>query len=125
MFTSNEYDAGMNTPQPSENRRNPWTHVLVASCAVFIFTVFLMLSAAFNRKAAALSRFFDSHGLLVLGIEVGVILGLAILVMAVERRQTLERIEERERSLLESADATAASDPTETPSQSPSGAESP
>jgi uncharacterized integral membrane protein len=114
----------MSTTQPSENRRNPWTHVLVASCAVFIFTVFLMLAAAFNRNATALAHFFDSHGLLVLVIEVGVILGLAILVMAVERRQTLQRIEERERSLLESA-AAAASDSTETPSQSPSGAESP
>jgi hypothetical protein len=114
----------MNTTQPSENRRNPWTHVLVASCAVFIFTVFLMLAAAFNRNAAALSRFFDSHGLLVLGIEVGVILGLAIVVMAVERRETLQRIEERERSLLENAVA-ATSNRTETPSQSPTGAESP
>jgi len=114
----------MSTTQPSENRRNPWTHVLVASCAVFIFTVFLMLAAAFNRNAAALSRFFDSHGLLVLGIEVGVILGLAIVVMAVERRETLQRIEERERSLLENAVA-ATSNTTETPSQSPSDAESP
>jgi len=115
----------MSPTQPSENRRNPWTHVLVASCAVFIFTVFLMLAAAFNRNAAALSRFFDSHGLLVLGVEVGVILGLAIVVMAVERRETLQRIEERERSLLESAAGAAASNSTETPSQSASGAESP
>jgi len=113
----------MNTQQSSENRPNPWTHVLVASCAVFIFTVFLMLSAAFNRKAAALTRFFDDHGLLVLGIEVGVILGLAIVVMAVERRHTLQRIEERERALLETA--AAASESTETPSQSPTGAENP
>lgn len=87
----------------SQNRRNPWTHVLVASCAVFIFTVFLMVAAAFKGQAAALSRFFDRHGILVLGIEVGVILGLAAVVVAVERRETRRQIEERERSLLSSA----------------------
>ena len=74
--------------------------MLVASCAVFIFTVFLMVAAAFNRQAAALSRFFDQHGMLILGIEVGVILGLAVVVMAVERRETRRQIEERERALL-------------------------
>jgi hypothetical protein len=114
----------MSTTQPSENRRNPWTHVLVASCAAFIFTVFLMLAAAFNRNAAGLSRFFDSHGLLVLGIEVGVILGLAIIVMVVERRETLQRIAERERSLLDTA-AAAAVNSNETPNESLSDAESP
>jgi len=98
----------MSAPPANDNRRNPWTHVLVASCTVFIFTVFLMVAAAFNRQAATLSRFFDRRGMLILGIEVGVILGLAIIVMAVERRETRRRIEERERALLSNgSDATA------------------
>jgi len=90
----------MSAAQPNDRRSNPWTHVLVAGCAVFIFTVFLMVAAAFNRQAVALSRFFDRHGMLVLGVEVGVILGLAVVVMAVERRETRRQIEERERALL-------------------------
>jgi hypothetical protein len=85
----------------SENRRNPWTHVLVACCTVFIMTVFLMVAAAFNRQAVGLARFFDRHGMLILGVEVGAILALAVVVMAVERKETRRKIEERERALLE------------------------
>ncbi len=91
----------MSSPPTTENRRNPWTHVLVACCTVFIMTVFLMVAAAFNRQAVALSRFFDRHGMLILGVEVGAILALAVIVMAVERRETRRKIEERERALLE------------------------
>ena len=90
----------MSSPKASNDRRNPWTHVLVACCAAFILTVFLMVAAAFNRQAAGLTRFFDKHGLLVLGIEVGVTLFVAVIVMAVERRETRRKIEERERMLL-------------------------
>ena len=90
----------MSSPKASNDRRNPWTHVLVACCAAFILTVFLMVAAAFNRQAAGLTRFFDKHGLLVLGIEVGATLFVAVIVMAVERRETRRQIEERERMLL-------------------------
>lgn len=89
--------------KPNANRRNPLTHVLVACCAAFIFTVFLMVSAAFNRQAGGLARFFDRHGMLVLAIEVAAILGVAGIVLAIERRQTRRQIEERERALLSDA----------------------
>ena len=91
----------MSSPPTTESRRNPWTHVLVACCTVFIMTVFLMVAAAFNRQAVGLARFFDRHGMLILGVEVGAILALAVMVMAVERRETRRKIEERERALLE------------------------
>ncbi|HEX4071910.1 MAG TPA: hypothetical protein VHX68_12090 [Planctomycetaceae bacterium] len=91
----------MSSPQTIESRRNPWTHVLVACCTVFIMTVFLMVAAAFNRQAVGLARFFDRHGMLILGVEVGTILALAVIVMAVERKETRRKIEERERALLE------------------------
>jgi hypothetical protein len=91
----------MSLPPTTESRRNPWTHVLVACCTVFIMTVFLMVAAAFNRQAVGLSRFFDLHGMLILGVEVGAILALAVVVMAVERRETRRQIEERERALLD------------------------
>jgi hypothetical protein len=90
----------MSSPPPTESRRNPWTHVLVACCTVFIITVFLMVAAAFNRQAIGLARFFDRHGMLILGVEVGAVLALAVVVMAFERRETRRRIDERERALL-------------------------
>ena len=68
--------------------------------AAFILTVFLMVAAAFNQKAGGLARFFDRHGMLVLGVEVGVILGLAVLVLATERREIKRRLEERRRALV-------------------------
>jgi hypothetical protein len=82
------------------NRRNPWTHVLIACCAAFIFTVFLMVASAFNAKGGGLARLFDRHGIQVLGIEVGVILAVTIIVLATERRETRRQLAERERRLL-------------------------
>jgi hypothetical protein len=90
----------MSEPSAKKERRNPWTHVLVACCAAFIFTVFLMVATAFNAKGGALGPLFDKHGIMVLGIEVGVILAVTVIVLAIERRQTRRQIEERERLLL-------------------------
>jgi hypothetical protein len=90
----------MSPLKANDNRRNPWTHVLVACCAAFIFTVFLMVAAAFRGRGAPLSRFFDRHGLLVLGIEVAVILSVTLVVMVMERRETRRQLDERERLLL-------------------------
>ncbi len=113
----------MSDGQPAERRRNPWTHVLVATCAVFIFTVFLMVAAAFNQQATRLARFFDEHGMLVLGLEVGAILFLAVIVMSTERKETLQRLAERERALLDDAKRSAMSRETATREESSSGAE--
>jgi hypothetical protein len=89
------------------NRRNPWTHLLVACCAAFIFTVFLMVASAFNPNGGAMARLFDRHGILVLGIEVGVVLVVTIIVLTTERRETRRRLEERERQLLAEAETEA------------------
>jgi hypothetical protein len=89
------------------NRRNPWTHLLVACCAAFIFTVFLMVASAFNANGGAMTRLFDRHGILVLGIEVGVVLVVTIIVLTTERRETRRRLEERERQLLAEAETEA------------------
>ncbi len=90
----------MNDPKSMPAKVNPWSRVLVAACAAFIFTVFLMVSTTFNRQAGALSRFFDEHGMKILAAEVGGILGLAAIALAVERRETQRRIEDREQSIL-------------------------
>ncbi len=89
------------------NRRNPWTHLLVACCAAFIFTVFLMVASAFNANGGALARVFDRHGILVLGIEVGVVLAVTVIVLTTERRETRRQIEKRERQLLAEAETEA------------------
>jgi hypothetical protein len=94
----------MNEPPKKQERRNPWTHVLVGCCAAFIFTVFLMVATTFNGKHGALNRLFDQHGILVLGIEVGVTLAVTVIVLTTERRETRRQIEERERQLLTEAE---------------------
>jgi hypothetical protein len=94
----------MSEPSAKKERRNPWTHVLVGCCAAFIFTVFLMVATALNPKGAALGRLFDRHGILVLGVEVGVVLVVTGIVLATERRETRRQIAERERSLLAEAE---------------------
>jgi hypothetical protein len=92
-------------PSPTPTRAGAiWSRLLVFSCTVFILTIFLMLSSAFNGRPAALARFFDRHGLTVLGAEVGVTLVLAFTMMANERRATLERLRECEKNLLEDRD---------------------
>lgn len=90
----------MSEPPAKKERRNPWTHVLVACCAAFIFTVFLMVATTFNGKAGALNRLFDQHGILVLAIEVAIVLVVTVIVLTTERRETRRQIEERERQLL-------------------------
>ena len=69
-------------PQRHANRRNPWTHVLVACCAVFIFTVFLMVAAAFNRQAVALAPFLRSAWNADSGGRGGRDSGLAVVVLS-------------------------------------------
>jgi hypothetical protein len=93
----------MNSASGSKNRTNPWFRLVVLSCAVFIFTIFLMLSAAFNARMGRATRFFNDHGMLLLGIEVGVILGLSVVAMSADRRHTLRELEVREAALLEAA----------------------
>jgi len=101
----------MNSDPPSKNRMNPWFRLVVLACAVFIFTIFLMLSAAFNARMGGATLFFNDHGMLLLGIEVGVILGLAVVAMSADRRQTLRELEEREAALLEAATRRTPSNP--------------
>jgi hypothetical protein len=87
---------------------NVWFHLTALACAAFTFTVLLMVAAAFRGRPAALTRFFNDQGMLLLGVEVGVILALTIVAMAVDRRQTLRRLREREASLLSAARSAAA-----------------
>jgi hypothetical protein len=63
-----------------------------------------MVAAAFSGQGGALGRLFDRHGILVLGIEVGVILAVTIIVLTTERRETRRQIAERKRQLLTEAD---------------------
>ena len=88
-------------------RRSRWTDVLLTTCGLFVMTVFLMLTAAFNPNGGLLGRFFDQHGMLMLGIEVVAILVAAIIVLFVERRESRRRLAEQEAALLASARAAA------------------
>jgi hypothetical protein len=99
-------------PPPSPPRRvNIWSQLLLVACGLFILTVFLMVTAAFNRQAALLARFFDRHGMLVLTLEVGAILGLSLISLWAGRCETQRRLEEREAELLQSVPSRPSPDP--------------
>jgi hypothetical protein len=97
---------------PRRERRSRWTDALLTVCGLFVITVFLMLTSAFNPNGGLLARFFDRHGLAMLGVEVGAILIVSIIVLTVERRESRRRYREREAALLaeagRSADETSA-----------------
>jgi hypothetical protein len=88
-------------------RRSRWTDMLLTTCGLFVMTVFLMLTTALNPNGGLLGRFFDQHGVLMLGIEVVAILVAAIIVLFVERRASRRRLAEQEAELLASARAAA------------------
>jgi hypothetical protein len=95
----------MTTPKSPQKTLNVWFRLVILACAVFIFTIFVMLATALNGRLGALTRFFNDRGPLLLGIEVATILVLAVAAMAVDRRQTLRTIREREAALLASAES--------------------
>lgn len=96
-------------------RRSRWTDALLTACGLFVITVLLMLASAFNPNVGLLGRLFDRHGVLMLGVEVGAVLVLAIIVLFVERRESRRRLAEQEAALLALARQQAAehsSEPT-------------
>jgi hypothetical protein len=86
--------------------------VLLTVCGLFVLTVFLMLTTAFNPNGGLLARLFDRHGLAMLGIEVGAILIVSIIVLRVERRESQRRFLEQQAALLEAARQSASDDAT-------------
>jgi hypothetical protein len=103
------------TGPPPRTHRNPWTAVFAGVNGAFIITVLMMVITGLSGKPPRLAAFFDEHGLLVLGVEVGVILGVALVMMGAERRATIRRLEERERALLGSAPTAPSREPVREP----------
>jgi hypothetical protein len=93
------------TQPPSPASKNPWARLFAAVNGAFIVTVLIMVVAGLTGKPVGMARLMDEHGLLIIGIEVGVILGVSVVMMAAERRATLRRLEEREVALLDAAPA--------------------
>lgn len=78
---------------PEENPPNPLFKLVVVVSAVFILTILLMIVTALGSNESPLVRFFNDHGLTLVGIEVGSLLFLIIAAMALDRRQTLAAME--------------------------------
>jgi hypothetical protein len=95
---------------PRRERRSRWTDLWLTVCGLFVLTVFLMLMTAFNGNAGLLARFFDRHGLAILGVEVGAILIVSIIVLRVERRESQRRFNEQQAALLAEAERSASDD---------------
>jgi hypothetical protein len=107
------------TGPPPRTPRNLWTPLFAGVNGAFIITVLMMVITGLTGKPPRLAAFFDEHGLLLLGVEVGVILGVALVMMGAERRATIRRLEERERTLLEAAPAVPSRESRREPDRHP------
>ncbi len=82
----------MNTPD-SETRPpgelNFFFRLAVASSAVFIITIFALVAALFGNPQAPPAQFLNAYGGVLIAGEVGVILFVAFVAMAVDRIRTV------------------------------------
>lgn len=93
---------------PTRSRFSPLARLFAAANGIFILTVLMMVVTGFQARPQAVARFLDDYGLKLLAVEVGVILALAVILMAAERRATLRGLEKREADLLQQAFEAAA-----------------
>jgi hypothetical protein len=93
---------------PARTRFSPLARLFAAANGIFILTVLMMVVTGFQARPQALARFLDDYGLKLLAVEVGVILALAVILMAAERRATVRALEKREAELLQQAFEAAA-----------------
>lgn len=67
---------------------NPLFKLVVVFSAAFVLTILLMIVTAFSSIESALVRFFNTHGLKLIGIEVVLILTSAFAAMWLDGKQT-------------------------------------
>lgn len=81
--------------------------VIVVSAA-FVLTILLMIVTAFSSIENPLVRFFNQHGLMLIGVEVVLILGSSAAAMWLDGKQT-STAKKRE---SDNSDASSAENPT-------------
>ncbi|MDA0284469.1 MAG: hypothetical protein O3B86_14055 [Planctomycetota bacterium] len=70
---------------------NPLFKLVVVVSAAFVLTILLMIVTALSSIESRLVRFFDGHGLKLIGVEVVLILGSSIAAMWIDGRRTTFR----------------------------------
>lgn len=77
-------------------RLNPFYHLAIFACVLFVVTVLSLLAALFGEQNAPVARFLNEHGGVLIAVEVAVTLLIVLLALAVDRRATLRRLRRRE-----------------------------
>lgn len=68
---------------------NPLFKLVVVVSAAFVLTILLMIVTAFSSIESLLVKFFNNHGLKLIGAEVALILASAVAAMWLDGRQTI------------------------------------
>lgn len=69
---------------------NPLFKLVVVVSAAFVLTILLMIVTAFSSIESSLVKFFNSHGMKLIGVEVSLILASSVAAMWLDSKQTSE-----------------------------------
>ena len=83
---------------PEDTPPNPLFRLVVVISAAFVLTVLMMIVTVFGSSESPVVRFFNDHGVMLIGIEVGLILLTGGAAMALDRRQTLAAMQNAEKT---------------------------
>ncbi len=78
-----------------QDSSNFYFRLIVVAGSLFALTALAMFASSLGDPAAPPNRFFDQYGLLLLGVETVAVVGVSILALSVDRRQTLSRQQDR------------------------------
>ena len=81
----------MNTDR---ERGNPFWGVVVAAAVVFCVTILAYLVSGLGNPVSPLNQFFVRNGFVLVCVEAAAIVVAGMLALAVDRRQTLQRLRE-------------------------------
>ncbi len=97
----------------SEEREplNLYFRLVVVASVCFAITVLILFALTMSTSEAPIEHFFSANAGWMVGVEVAAILIFGFLAMAVDRRQTLRKMEERAAEILAQT-ATETTEPT-------------
>jgi preprotein translocase subunit SecG len=78
--------------------RNPFFPLTAILAAIFVLTVLALVASTFGNDRAPLARLLDSHGTLLIVIEVAAILLVGLLALVVDRSRAPSRLAVHERA---------------------------
>lgn len=80
---------------PTHSKPNPCFLLVALFSAAFVVTILALVAAMLGDPAAPVNRWLDQHGGTLIAAEVAAILATGLLALAIDRRQTIRRLQNR------------------------------